>query len=133
MERTPSGRRMAGSIAYFSDESGEYALHIKPQSGSGEVRKIALAGKSAFYFGPQWSPDSKHIAFTDNQLNLWDVEVAAGKLTRSIPTITTSWIAVLRGHRIPSGSHSQSICPTGCMSSKFIRWPMVRVRKSPMA
>ncbi len=82
MERTPTWSPDGRSIAYFSDESGEYALHIKPQSGSGDARKIALAGKSAFYFGPQWSPDSKHIAFTDNQLNLWDVEVAAGKLTK---------------------------------------------------
>jgi tricorn protease len=82
MERTPTWSPDGRSIAYFSDESGEYALHIKPQSGAGDTRKIALAGKSAFYFGPQWSPDNKHIAFTDNQLNLWDVEVSAGKLTR---------------------------------------------------
>ena len=44
---------------------------------SGETKKIPLAGNSAFYFDPKWSPDSKHIAFTDNQLNLWDVEIAA--------------------------------------------------------
>ena len=31
---------------------------------------------------PNWSPDSKHIAFNDNQLNLWDVDVASGKLTK---------------------------------------------------
>ena len=82
MERTPAWSPDGKSIAYFSDESGEYALHIKSQSGEGETRKIALAGKSAFYFDPKWSPDSKHIAFTDNQLNLWDVEIASGKLTK---------------------------------------------------
>ena len=82
MERTPAWSPDGRSIAYFSDESGEYALHIKPQTGEGEARKIALAGKSAYYFNPEWSPDSKRIAFSDNQLNLWEVEIASGKLTK---------------------------------------------------
>ena len=77
MERTPSWSPDGQSIAYFSDESGEYALHIKAQSGEGETRKIPLAGKSAFYFDSVWSPDCKHIAFNDNQLNFWDVEIAS--------------------------------------------------------
>ena len=82
MDRTPAWSPDGKSIAYFSDESGEYALHIKPQNGEGDAHKIALAGKSAFYFDPRWSPDSKRVAFTDNELNLWDVDVAAGKLTK---------------------------------------------------
>jgi tricorn protease len=79
MERNPVWSPDGQSIAFFSDESGEYALHVKPQSGDGEGRKIALAGKSAFYFAPRWSPDSKQIAFSDNQLNLWRVDVASGQ------------------------------------------------------
>lgn len=82
MERTPAWAPDGKTIAYFSDESGEYALHIKSQSGEGETKKISLAGKSAYYFDPKWSPDSKHIAFTDNQLNLWDVEVATSKVAK---------------------------------------------------
>ncbi|MEO8597775.1 MAG: PDZ domain-containing protein, partial [Candidatus Solibacter sp.] len=82
MERTPAWSPDGKSIAYFSDESGEYALHIKPQNGVGETRKIALQGKSAYYFDPRWSPDSKSIAFTDNQMNLWMVELAGGKVTK---------------------------------------------------
>ncbi len=82
MERTPAWSPDGRSIAYFSDESGEYALHIKPQSGEGDARKIPLAGKSAFYFNPKWSPDSKYIAFNDNQLNIWSLEIASGKLTK---------------------------------------------------
>ena len=66
MDRSPAWSPDGKTIAYFSDESGEYALHIKPQSGAGETKKIALAGKSAFYFDPKWSPDSKAIAFNDN-------------------------------------------------------------------
>lgn len=82
MERTPAWSPDGKTIAYFSDESGEYALHIKTQNGEGETKKIPLAGKSAFYFDPKWSLDSKHVAFTDNQMNLWDVEVEAAKLTK---------------------------------------------------
>jgi len=82
MERTPAWSPDGKSIAYFSDESGEYALHIKSQSGESDTKKIALDGKSAFYFNPKWSPDSKHIAFNDNELNLWDVEAGSGKVTK---------------------------------------------------
>lgn len=82
MERTPVWSPDGKSIAYFSDESGEYALYIKAQNGEGGTRKFALQGKSAFYFDPRWSPDSKHIAFTSNQLDLWGVEVASGKMTK---------------------------------------------------
>jgi tricorn protease len=82
MERNPAWSPDGMSIAWFSDESGEYALHIKPQSGEGQAHKIALQGKSAFYFNPKWSPDSKHIAFNDNMMNIWDVEVASGKIAK---------------------------------------------------
>jgi tricorn protease len=82
MERSPAWSPDGKSIAYFSDESGEYALHVKSQTGEGETRKIALAGNSAYYSNPRWSPDSKHVAFDDNQLHLWDVDVEAGKLTK---------------------------------------------------
>ena len=81
MERSPAWSPDGRSIAFFSDESGEYALHIKAQNGEGEIRKIPLAGKSGFYYTPTWSPDSKQIAFNDNQMNIWVVDVAAGKLT----------------------------------------------------
>ena len=82
MERTPSWSPDGRSVAYFSDESGEYALHIKAQDGGGETRKIPLAGNAAYYFNPKWSPDSKRMAVNDNQLNIWDVEIATGKLTK---------------------------------------------------
>jgi tricorn protease len=66
---SPDGRR----IAYFSDESGEYALHLREQSGMGDVIKIALP--QGFYYAPQWSPDSRKIAFTDQALNLWYIDL----------------------------------------------------------
>ena len=82
MERAPAWSPDGKTIAYFSDESGEYALHIRSQSGGGETKKIPLAGNSAFYFDPKWSPDSKAIAFNDNMDNLWMADVSTGKVTK---------------------------------------------------
>ncbi len=77
-ERDPAWSPDGKWIAYFSDESGEYALHLRNQSGIGEVRKISLGNPSSFYYSPVWSPDSKKIAFTDKRLNLWYVEIEKG-------------------------------------------------------
>ena len=82
MDRTPAWSPDGKSVAYFSDESGEYALHLRPQNGASDPKKIPLSGHSAYYFDPKWSPDSKRLAFTDNQMNLWTVDVDAGKLTK---------------------------------------------------
>jgi len=82
MERDPAWSPDGKTIAYFSDESGEYELHLKPQGGAGEAVKIALAEKPSFYFSPRWSPDSKKIVYTDAHLALWYVDIAAKKPVR---------------------------------------------------
>jgi tricorn protease len=75
MERDPSWSPDGKWIAYFSDESGEYALHIIDQAGKGPVKKIALADKPSFYYKPVWSPDSTKIAYNDKHLTLWYVDI----------------------------------------------------------
>jgi tricorn protease len=74
-ERDPSWSPDGKSVAFFSDESGEYALHVVDQTGLGTVKKIDLGKPGSFFYGPTWSPDSKKIAFTDKRLNLWYVDV----------------------------------------------------------
>src|SRR5271157_2662235 len=74
-ERDPAWSPDGKWIAYFSDESGEYALHLEDQSGLGEVKKINLGNPPSYFYGPTWSPDSKKIAYTDKRLNLWYVDV----------------------------------------------------------
>jgi tricorn protease len=74
-ERDPSWSPDGKSVAFFSDESGEYALHVVDQSGLGTVKKIDLGKPASFFYSPTWSPDSKKIAFTDKRLNLWYVDV----------------------------------------------------------
>jgi len=77
-ERDPAWSPDGKSIAFFSDESGEYELHIVDQSGLGSVKKINLGNPPSFFYGPLWSPDSKKIAYTDKRLNLWYVDVEKG-------------------------------------------------------
>ncbi len=77
-ERDPAWSPDGKSIAFFSDESGEYALHIVDQTGSGAVKKISLGNPPSFFYGTTWSPDSKKIAYTDKRMNLWYVDVEKG-------------------------------------------------------
>jgi tricorn protease len=81
-ERSPAWSPDGKSIAYFSDESGEYLLHIRSQSGTGEVVKMALGEKPGFYFGPAWSPDSKKVAYTDSHQTLWYIDITERKPVR---------------------------------------------------
>ena len=77
-ERFPAWSPDGKSIAYFSDESGEYALHIRDQDGFGKPQVIQLGNPPSFFYSPVWSPDSKRIAYSDKRLNLWVVDVAKG-------------------------------------------------------
>ncbi len=88
-ERFPSWSPDGQWIAYFSDESGEYQLHLRPANGAGSVRKIAVEAQPSFYEEPVWSPDSRRVAFSDKRLALWMVELETGT-ARCIDTSTFS-------------------------------------------
>jgi tricorn protease len=75
VERDPAWSPAGRSIAYFSDESGECALHIKELSSRGDVSKINLGNPPTYYYFPLWSPDSKKLGYTDKRLNYWYVDV----------------------------------------------------------
>jgi len=81
MERFPAWSPDGKTIAYFSDEGGDYALHLAPQNGQGAVTKIALP-ESGFYREPVWSPDSKKIAFADSHMRIWYLDVESKKTTQ---------------------------------------------------
>ena len=78
-ERDPAWSPNGKWIAYFSDESGEYSLHVRQPDGMGEVKKINLDEHPTFFYSPTWSPDSKKIAYNDKRLQLWYVNVDVGK------------------------------------------------------
>ncbi len=74
---SPDGK----SIAYFSDASGAYALHIAPQDGKGEARSIRLKG-TGFYAFPEWSPDGSKISYVDNGRNFYILDVESSVITK---------------------------------------------------
>ncbi len=77
MERDPAWSPDGRSIAFFSDASGEYQLHIKDQRGLRADRAIPLSPSASFYYTPKWSPDSKRIAYVDKHLGMYLIDVSA--------------------------------------------------------
>jgi len=98
-ERYPAWSPDGKWIAYFSDESGEYALHLHDQTIRGKVKKISLGNPSSYFYTPVFSPDSKKILFTNKRLNIWYLDIASNKLTKvatnrfenPFPIMNPSW------------------------------------------
>ena len=80
-ERDPAWSPDGKSIAYFSDVSGEYELHVRDQNGYGEPKKFALGKAPSYYYRPVWSPDSRKIAYTDVRANIWLLDLASSHNT----------------------------------------------------
>jgi tricorn protease len=81
-ERDPAWSPDGKWVAYFSDESGEYELHVRSQDGRGEVKKFKVGDAPSFFYNPSWSPDGKRIAYGDKRLNLWYLTLDTGKSTK---------------------------------------------------
>jgi tricorn protease len=80
-ERSPAWSPDGKSIAYFSDEGGEYQLHVREANGKGKAKTYKLNG-AGFYEEPVWSPDCKKLAFVDNSMSLSWIDVDGGKVKK---------------------------------------------------
>jgi len=78
-ERYPAWSPDGSHVAYFSDQTGEYELYLRPGDGKGEEKQITQGG-SAFRYSPLWSPDSEKIAFSDKTGSLFITDVADGEI-----------------------------------------------------
>ncbi|MCF7561794.1 PDZ domain-containing protein [Sabulilitoribacter multivorans] len=79
-EKGPEWSPDGTSIAYFSDESGEYAMHVQDLS-TDNTKKIKLNG-AGFYANIHWSPDSKKLSFVDNGRSLYVLNITTSKITK---------------------------------------------------
>ncbi len=80
-EKYPAWSPDGKQVAFLSDASGEYALHIIPQDGRGETRVLQLQG-TGFYAYPVWSPDSRKITYVDNGRNFYILDIASGNISK---------------------------------------------------
>ncbi|MEA2553981.1 MAG: tricorn protease, partial [Fimbriimonadaceae bacterium] len=74
---SPDGR----TVAYITDERGTQELALYDlKSNKATFQK--LGDPPAYYYAPNWSPDSKKIAYTDNRHIVWVMDVASGTNTQ---------------------------------------------------
>ncbi|WP_350284333.1 PDZ domain-containing protein [uncultured Croceitalea sp.] len=79
-EKFPSWSPDGKHIAYFSDASEEYQMHIQ-NVNAGTTKKIPLQG-TGFYANIHWSPDSKKVSYVDNGRNLYVTHIETSKTTK---------------------------------------------------
>ena len=73
---SPDGQQ----IAYISDQSGEYEIHVIDPQGETESVKLT-EHNSGYRHSLEWSPDNRKIAFTDQTLRLYVLDTETGNIT----------------------------------------------------
>jgi tricorn protease len=81
-EREPAWSPDGKWIAYLSDASGEYEIHVIGSDGLTADRRVTT-GSRTYPFAPRWSPDSKKLAYSDSTMTLFWCDVATGKITKA--------------------------------------------------
>jgi tricorn protease len=73
---SPDGRH----IAYISDQTGEYEIWLTDPMNPAAATKLT-SHKDGYRHTLRWSPDSKRIAFADQTLRCYVLDVASKKIT----------------------------------------------------
>ena len=73
---SPDGRW----IAYLSDKTGEYEIYVVDSKGDRAARHLTTH-KSGYRHTLRWSPDNKKIAFADQTLRCYVLDVDSKKIT----------------------------------------------------
>lgn len=76
-DQNPSWSPDGNSVAYWSDQSGEYEIYIQNMKQNGAAKKLSNRNKG-FGYALNWSPDSKKIAFVDEKNNINVIDAATG-------------------------------------------------------
>ncbi|MCH7410789.1 PDZ domain-containing protein [Belliella sp. DSM 111904] len=75
-ERYPSWSPDGRLLAYWSDASGEYQLHVKDLEK--KSTKELTSFKKGFYYNIYWSPDSKKIVTINQAMEIMMIEINSG-------------------------------------------------------
>ncbi|OGD26042.1 MAG: acetyl-CoA synthetase [Candidatus Aminicenantes bacterium RBG_13_63_10] len=75
---SPDGK----SIAYYSDETGEYEIYLKEVGGGAGSKAVPLTSDSSRWrFAPVWSPDSTKLLFSDKNQNFQFLDIKTKAVT----------------------------------------------------
>ena len=80
-ERSPAWSPDGKWVAYFSDASGNYELHLAPQNGKGETRRVKLQG-AGYYTNLVFSPDSTKATYSDQADTLYLLDIPTGTVKK---------------------------------------------------
>ena len=66
-------------LAYWSDKTGEYEIHLQTTDANSSARQLTRRGKG-FGYDLFWSPDSSKLAFIDETNTIFLVSVESGEM-----------------------------------------------------
>jgi tricorn protease len=79
-ERYPVWSPDGKTIAYWSDQSGEYELWIMQPDKEGSAKKLTSFGPG-YRYDAVWSPDSKKLSFIDKAMRIMIYDLSTGQVT----------------------------------------------------
>lgn len=78
-DHSPTWSPDGNHVAYWSDQSGEYEIYVKPMRKNQPARKLSSRNKG-YGYTLHWSPDSKKLAFIDEKNDISIIDVTSGSI-----------------------------------------------------
>ena len=82
-ENTPAWSPDGTKMAFLSDETGEFQLHLRDAAGGGLLRVYPLQG-GGYYQQLTWSPDGTKVAYADESWTLYWLDVTSGGISKVV-------------------------------------------------
>jgi len=81
-DHNPAWSPDGSQIAYWSDKSGEYEIHLQSADGSGSGTRLSNRGVG-YGYALYWSPDSSKISFIDETNTIYVIDAETGRTTEA--------------------------------------------------